>query len=578
MRRIGRALALCLIAACPATPALAQNRPLPPNPVPQGSPIPRILPRASPDVVPAVPQQAPGPAAMPPVDVAVTQVRIEGATAYPLSRLEPLVAGLTGPNVSLEGIEEARLALLRRYREDGYVLTGVSAEVEPGGRLRFIIAEGRIVEVLLDGDIGPAATQVLLFLQRLVTVGPLDQALLERQLLLAQEVPGVSVRSVLRPAPGGDPGALQLIAQVARTPWSALVAADNRGYQLVGPEQAVAVLSLNSFTQFGERTDFVLFRSMDDTQTFGQVAFESFVGSSGLRLRLTAGRGGSNPSGALSQIGYEGTTSLASAGLLYPVVRRRSQAVTAFAGIEALENEIRLAGPGGTEQVASQDSLRVIRVGLESAAQDVFLGDAFPALNTAFLRFSQGLPGLGASANGAALAGRVGQDVDFFKMTGEATRSQTLFSPWDGATVALFGLAAFQWSPDVLPPIERFYLGGLRLNRGYYAGEVTGDSGMSTTVELRLDDVYQVPLDTRTLEVGAQYYAFWDWGQSWNNQDDQLDRRLASVGAGVRLLLDRSTEVQFEGVSRLTRYPQGYAPGVTPLAQNAAYWRVVLRF
>ena len=35
------------------------------------------------------------------------------------------------------------------YAKDA--LTGVSAEVEPGGRLRFVVSEGRIAEVLLDG-------------------------------------------------------------------------------------------------------------------------------------------------------------------------------------------------------------------------------------------------------------------------------------------------------------------------------------------------------------------------------------------------------------------------------------------
>lgn len=549
------------------------------GPVPQGSPIPRILPRAAPEVGPAAPE-APAPAETPMPDMAVpiATVRIEGATAYPLSELERMLPPLTGPAVPLARIEQARLALLRRYREDGYVLTGVSAEVEAGGRLRFLVAEGRISQVLLDGDIGPAASQVLLFLQRLVTPGPLNQALLERQLLLAQEVPGVTIRSVLRPVPGGDPGELQLIAQLSRTPWSALIAADNRGYELVGPEQAVAALSLNSFTQYGERTDIILFRSFNDTQTFGQVAFETFLGGSGLRFRLQGGAGSSNPTGELRAIGYEGSTSLVSGSLIYPLVRRRSQVATVFAGLEALENEIRLGVQGGGEARASYDSLRVLRAGGEWASQDVLLGDAFPALNSANIRFSQGLSGLGASSNGAALAGRSGQVVDFFKVAGEVTRTQSLFTPWDGAVVGLFGLVAFQWSPDVLPPIEKFYLGGLRLNRGYYAGEVTGDKALSTSVELRLDDAWNVDLFGRSTEVAAQFYMFYDWGQSFENQPDQPDRRLSSAGAGVRLLVDRRTEIQFEGVTRFNRYPQGNLPGIQPLSQDAAYWRVVTRF
>jgi hemolysin activation/secretion protein len=210
--------------------------------------------------------------------------------------------------------------------------------------------------------------------------------------------------------------------------------------------------------------------------------------------------------------------------------------------------------------------------------QDLLFGDNFPALNTANIRFSQGIASLGASPNGAPLAGRVGQAVDFFKVAGEITRGQTLFTPWEGATVSLFALVAGQWSNDVLPPIEKFYLGGLRINRGFYAGEVTGDSAISTSVELRLEDSYRLNAWGLNAEVAAQYYLFYDWGQSFENQDDALNRRLASAGGGVRLLVDRRTELQFEGVRRFTRFPQGQAPGLDELAANAFYWRVVTRF
>ncbi|MGG5820954.1 ShlB/FhaC/HecB family hemolysin secretion/activation protein [Falsiroseomonas sp. HW251] len=570
------------LAATMALPSWAIAQPAPrvgvPGPVPQGSPIPRVLPRPAPPLTPAVPSPTPvSPGQMPDVSVAVAAVRIDGATAFSPVELAPLVAGLVGPAVPLERIEEARTALLRRYRDGGYPLTAVSAEIEPGGRLRFVVAEGRIAEVKLDGDIGPAATQVLLFLQRLVTEGPLDQATLERQLLLAQEVPGVTLRAVLRPMPGAEPGTLQLIAQVSRELLSGLVAADNRGFELVGPEQAVALMSLNSLTQFGERTDFVLFRSINGTQTFGQVGVEAFIGASGLKLRVQAGAGNSMPSGSLRAIGYEGTTTNFSIGVTYPLVRRRDQSVTLFALAEALQNDVSVGGPSGVSSLLSTDSLRPFRVGADWARRDFWVGDDRPALSTANIRLTQATAALGASSNGAALAGRVNQVVDFRKANGEITRNQAIFSPWEGATFGVFGMVAGQYSGDILPPIEKFYLGGLRMNRGYYAGEVSGDSALSTTVELRLDDVYSIRAFGATVDLTAQYYAFWDWGQAWDNGVDAQTRRLSSVGAGVRFIGARNTEIQLEGVSRLVTRPQGELT-VDPLSTNAFYWRVLQRF
>jgi len=338
----------------------------------------------------------------------------------------------------------------------------------------------------------------------------------------------------------------------------------------------VAAVSFNSFTQFGERTDLVLFRAGGNTQNFGQIATEAFLGASGLRGRIFAGHGVARPSDNLRAIGYEGTTTLFGFGLTYPMIRRRQETLNLLAGLEALESEVKI-GTGAGAARASFDSLRVIRVGAEWARQDVWLGDSLPAVNSLTVRISQGIEGLGSSRNGASLPGRQNQAVDFWKINGEISRNQALFSPWDGATVSLFGMVAGQWTDDILPSPEKFFLGGLRLNRGFYAGEVSGDRALSTVAELRLDENYQVPLFERTFDVAAQYYMFYDWGQSFEVQNDVPDRVLRSAGGGVRLVVERLTELQLEGVTRMTRRPQGDT-GVEALSSQAVYWRVLQRF
>ena len=182
-----------------------------------GSPIPRVLPPAPPSVAPGTvipPPSAPG-AEVPNRPVHVSSVEVEGVTAYPQPEIAQLAAGLVGPAVPLPQIDAARQAILQRYRSDGYVLTTVSANLDANGRLRFVVTEGRIASVKLDGDIGPAGTQVLRFLNRLTEKQPIDSVTLERYLLLAQDVPGVSLRAVLEPS-ADKPGALNLIAQVSR--------------------------------------------------------------------------------------------------------------------------------------------------------------------------------------------------------------------------------------------------------------------------------------------------------------------------------------------------------------------------
>ena len=98
---------------------------------------------------------------------------------------------------------------------------------------------------------------------------------------------------------------------------------------------------------------------------------------------------------------------------------------------------------------------------------------------------SQGLKLLGASTNGISpTSPRLGEQTGFTKFNFETSRPQTLFAPWEGASVGLMGLLTGQWSDNILPPAEQFYLGGARFTRGYYAGQVPGDKALAATVEL----------------------------------------------------------------------------------------------
>ena len=431
--------------------------------MPQGSPIPRVLPPAPPSVAPGTDLTRPAtPSASPAVDVPVRSVTIAGATAFPQERLQMLTAGLTGPSVSVGKIEAARAALLSLYRTDGFVLTTVTANVSPSGDLRFNVIEGRIAAVKLEGDIGPAGVQVLRFLNHLTEKAPIDNDTLERWLLLAQDIPGVSVHAVLQPS-ADDPGALTLVAQVERQVVNGLVTADNRAFRQTGPVETLSIVDINSLTQLGEKTELSIYHTDGGTQNFGQASSEFFVGGSGLKVRLYGGYGEAQPSQFLRTIGYQGFTSIFGAAATYPLIRQRQQTLNLVANLDAVETEIRTdSGVNGQPDRASRDSLRIGRLGAEYAIEDTVAGASRPAVNFASVRVSQGLPFLGGTGNGNATPGRVNERVDFTKVAIELSRTQTLFVPWNGASVALKARLLGQGSGSVLPPSEKFFLGRQR--------------------------------------------------------------------------------------------------------------------
>ncbi|MBR0682498.1 ShlB/FhaC/HecB family hemolysin secretion/activation protein [Roseomonas eburnea] len=566
--------------------ALAQLPPnLPRPPPPPADLIDRIGPQQAPSLAPRTqpppPEARRGPGET--REVAISTAAVQGNTALTDAQLRPAIAPIENRTVSLARIEEARLAVLGAYRRAGYPFVSVAAALvpQPDGRneARFSITEGYVAEVRLDGEIGPAGTQVLRFLERVKNERPVSTAAVERALLLASDVPGVQVRGVLQPIQG-EPGALRLIAQLSRSAVSGYFNLDNRGYRLTGPWEALLVAGLNSVTEFGERTELSIFGAEQGTQYFAQASAEVFIGGSGLRVRVYAGIGNTTPSGQLAEIGYEGETQVAGIVATYPIIRSRPANLWAVGQFDAFDSTIYTgaADTPGPRARAGQDRIRTLRGGFDGQALDSILSFMPPATNQASIRIHQGLNSFGATANDDPQATRIASEFDFTKTTGEYQRVQPIFAPFDGAMVNLQAYVTGQWSSDILPPAEKYYLGGSRLGRGYYSGQVTGDWGYGYAIELQLDLAYEIPAEPAlgNNRGSTQLYVFRDLGWAYQNLDTDADRRLSSWGGGFRTVFSDTVQFDVEVARRFTTRPEGVASD--PLRATQAFFRMLVRF
>lgn len=570
-------LPLALVVALPAGALAQPASPAQVNPIERNAPQPppRVAPAVQPP--PLVPRTGPGAAQT----VRIGAATVTGNIAVPTSDFAAALDGVRGREVSLAQIEEARIAILRAYRSAGYPFAAVDAGLtrrpDGGADLGFRVTEGYIAEVRLDGDIGPAGTQVLRFLNRLTDERPVSAASLERALLLASDIPGVTVRGVVRPLPG-EPGALQLVAQVERRAVSGYINADNRGSRFAGPWQGLVSVGVNSLTEFGERIELSLFGAEAGSQYFSQLNFETFIGGSGLRLRAYAGGGESRPGSTLAAIGYLGDTQVFGAGLVYPVIRRRPLSLFVSGQIDMFDSEVQ-TGTSGARSTASNDQVRTLRLGAEVQSLDAWIPFLPAGVTAANARLHQGLDILGATGNGDPQASRAGSEFDFTKITFDIQRTQPLFEIADGWMVSLQGIVAGQHSDNVLPQVEKFYLGGSRLNRGFYAGQVTGDSALTWGLELQLDTGFELPGDLPYglgNRVGTQFYGFYDDGSTRENVATDRNRRLQSFGLGVRMNVGGGLQLDLEGVRRETRRPDGAA--VAPLREDILFARALVRF
>ena len=577
MRAKRQVAATLLLVATAAAVSTADAQPVPANPVPQGSPIPRVRPPSPPSVAPGTvipPPSAPG-AEVPNRPVRVSSVEVEGVTAYPQPEIAQLAAGLIGPAVPLPQIDAARQAILQRYRSDGYVLTTVAANLDANGRLRFVVTEGRIASVKLDGDIGPAGTQVLRFLNRLTEKQPIDSVTLERYLLLAQDVPGVSLRAVLEPS-ADTPGALNLIAQVSRQKVSGLA---SYGQSRLRSNRADRVSWRGRCQQLHRvrREDGTLvLPHLPEQPEFRPGLHRGIyrrIGPQGEDLwRLRRHRPDRHARSARLQRHHDSVRQFAELS--------GDPLATADAERQSRVRRARLQhiiAPNGTpREQASYDALRVLRLGADYALSDLWLGADRSAINGLSVRFSQGMKLLGASTNGDSVTSpRVGEQTGFSKFNFEASRTQTLFAPWEGASVGLMELLTGQWSDNILPPAEQFYLGGSRFTRGYYAGQVPGDKALAATTEVQLNTSFETTVFDKAFDISTQYYLFYDWGETWQNLSTDHAAMINSAGGGVRAQVTRYVEVDFEGLARFNRFPNGGnvpGTGVSPSVR----WRLLL--
>ena len=496
-------------------------------------------------------------------------------TVYPPEAIAPLygdVVGATVPRTRLDTVVED---LQTKYRADGYILTVVRSELQSvNGRTVFVLRaiEGYISEVKLDGDIGPAGTLVYEFLEHLTSIRPVNNADLERYLLLSQDIPGVSVRAVLRRTT--EPGAVELVAQLSRKPFSALAQYDNLGSSVAGPNEMLLRGATNSFTQFGEQFEAIFYNTFNREQLFGQLNASTFLGSDGLKLAGYWGRGNSLPGGALAGTGFVGNYTIAGVDLAYPVIRSRRVNFTPDISFDYYDSTVDVNGlSSGQPTQLNSDHLRIMRVGGALDFQDAAVAD-LPAANLALLKVSQGLPGLGASSTNEAMPPIVGERTDFTKFAGELTRVQNLATFGDVATALKLTLGG-QYSGDILPPSEKFFCCGLRWSRGYFYGQVTGDRGVGTGAELQLNTGFtNVPILAPDHRLDVQFYGFYDFARVYNLAPGVFNQTLNSVGIGARSNLTSWMFVDLAAVRRLvTSEPNG-----STLPDYMLFSRVVFQY
>ena len=466
---------------------------------------------------------APGPCPLEQSDVRLTlnSVSFRGLTGVPASELTPAYADFIGREGPVSNLCVVRDRVAEALFRKGLLTRVEIPEQEiAGGHLMLEVIEAKIVNVRVRGDAGAATPLVEAYAEKLRGLAPFDLDVAQRYLLLASDIPGLTVRAAVRPNRGGERGAVDLDLTVTRDPYDALVNVQNLQSRATGRWGALARVDFNSFTRFGERTSLIAYHTLDDEQWVLQLLEEARFGDDGLTGRLSLVYGESEPGGVLSPLDLESESFVGNAELAYPLIRKRRQNLTLAAGMDWIDQTTKIGG-GGT---FTDDSLRVAYLRADAEWRPMLANR--PLILSGGLSVRQGLSGLGASGSDSPLLSRLNADPTGLVFTGSASALAPL-----AEKVSLYGRVEAQYSTDSLLAYEELPIGNLTIGRGYDPGSLSGDSGVAAAFEVRTGPFQMGP------RMLASPYAFYDIAKVDNNDPFGVKRTVDSAGFGVQFRL-----------------------------------------
>lgn len=469
------------------------------------------------------PRPVVGPAPVRVVPFRLRTVIIEGDHALSAAALTPAWQSYLGHVVTSRDVTAILTAIGEMYhRRSGLAL--YSAALPPqdfaGGTLRIRVVEGHVAAITIAGNTKGADLSLLrAYAQRIAADRPLRQAVLERNILLMQAIPGLKVGSTLQPM-AGEPGAVRLVLGVQRKPLEAGFGINNLGNSTLDIVQATANVTANGLFREGEQDQFVFGfpATLRRYQYYGYSHLEP-IGDNGMTLSFAIGDLVTHPTGAANS----GSAQIASLRLDDPVIDTLTRRLVLSAQADYLNSSEALLG-----QTTSDERTRALRLN----ASYVRAGD-WNGLDRIEFRASEGIDAFGARLGSVASGG-----PSFSKLNLGLARLQQL--PGSFLLTLLFsGQYAFQR----LPVSEEFLFGGPEYGRGYATATMEGDSGIAVSGELS-HKLGQPPGIPKALFSGLTAFAYADWGRVWNHATPYAfaTDSAASAGMGLRFaLLDRVT-------------------------------------
>lgn len=487
--------------------------------------------------LPASPSQAAANASN--TKVFVGGYEVHGVTRFADQEIANVLAPYTGRILSTADMHAAANTLMRHYRNAGYMLAKVYLPPQRFTQVvRLDVEEGRIetggIEVFNKSERVASSVVKDLLQYHIKDELPLQRKDLERALLLADDLPGTQVGSVIYP--GTEVGTARLRTVMTEEPLlSGNIDFDNFNNRTLGQERLGTTLYLNSPSGVGDQV-VARFVSSGSRSNFAYMTYLRPVGSTGLRIGASLDYFGYDADALSGPMQFSGQASDVRLYATYPLIRSRYTNLNIRTDIsharlvDHSRNDPAYSPPAVSPFATSERQINLLQVSLSGDETHDFLPNGTSLFEATLAAGRLDVDGDEAyrafDAAGPKTAGGFGR----FHFS--LQRLQHLAGPW-----SLYGSLDGQLASRNLDASQRYYLGGATAQAGYPVGESNGDQGGQMHVELRRDFV---PTWGGNLQAGLFYSQGWVQRYKTPWQPLKNHESLKSIGIQLTQSIDSS--------------------------------------
>ena len=430
----------------------------------QQRPLP--LPAARPQSTPLTPEIKPTEG----TTITVKAFRLVGNTLLSSEQLAPGLAPFVGQALDFAGLQSTADAVAAAYREAGWIVRAYLPEQDISeGTLTLQVIEAKFAGLRFEGEPSKRVMreQLMAFFNRQQSHGQaLNVHALDRALLLADDLPGISVAGTL--VPGAADAETALVLQTTDEPFFfGDVGVDNSGARSTGSNRLTANLNINSPSGRGELISVSGLHTQGSN--YGRMALTVPVGHDGWRAGANASAMNYeviNGPSANTDSPVKGRSGSMGLDLSYPLLRARLSNLYLSGGVEnkSFFNQ--------DSTVTADYESNSLRMGLSGNRFDNLWGGG---ANSGSLQMQWGhLASMKAHWQIDSI------ERKYHKLSYSLSRQQNLTTD-HSLLLSLQG----QHATQTLDSSEKFYIGGANSVRAYPASEQGGDRGQVLTAEWR---------------------------------------------------------------------------------------------